>query len=86
MIVEAIVNLITGLVDVLVGIAPDLTLPFGTYPTQFANFAGSQLAGLNTILPITELAIVVGWVLSLYVPVVFTFYVVRWIWAHVPFI
>jgi len=82
LIVGGILDLLTALLDAL----PDLTLPFGTYPEQFASTIGGGLGGLDGILPITEVAVVVGWVLTTFVPVAIAFHITRWVYEHLPIV
>lgn len=86
MIVEAILNTIAGLLVELLEAIPDLTLPVGTYPEDFAEALGGALGGLDGVLPISELALVTAWILTVYVPVVFAYSMARWVYTHLPII
>lgn len=86
MIVVAIVDAIVGALVAVLDALPDLTLPFGDYPTEFAELLGGALGGLDSVVPITEAATVAGWVLITYVPIVIAFSVTRWIYTHLPVI
>lgn len=86
MIVEAILVGVLGALTTLLETIPDATLPVGTYPAQFAEAIGGALGGLDGFLPISEMAVVVGWVLATYVPVVLTYHLVLWIYTHLPVI
>lgn len=86
MIVQTILEAISGLLVTILDALPDLTLPVGTYPEDFATAIGGALGGLDGILPISETALVVAWVLTVYVPVVFAYNMTRWIYTHLPII
>lgn len=86
MIVDLILEAVTGVLVALLDALPDLTLPVGTYPDDFAEALGGALGGLDGILPISELALVVAWVLTVYVPVVFAYNMARWVYTHLPVI
>lgn len=86
MIVEAIlVGLLSLLANILEAL-PDLTVPVGDYTDDFAEAIGGALGGLDGFLPITELATVAGWILTVYVPVVVAYHVARWVYTHLPVI
>lgn len=81
--------LLGGLLDLLTAVLdaiPDLTLPFGTIPETFAGVVGGALGGLDAVVPITEVSVLVGWVLTVYLPVVFAYATARWVFTHLPVI
>lgn len=81
--------LVTGLFDILsglLGFVPDGANPFGASTEDYADALGSAVGGLDGLLPITELLVAVGWVLTTYVPVVMSYSVARWIYTHLPVI
>lgn len=86
MIPKAILNSVAGLLVAILDALPDLTLPVGTYPEDFAEAIGGALGGLDGILPISELATVTAWILTVYVPVVFAYSMARWVYTHLPVI
>lgn len=86
MIVEKIVVAVMGLLNVILEALPDVTVPVGDYTDDFAEAIGGALGGLDGFLPITETATLVGWVLTVYVPVVVAYHVARWIYTHLPVI
>lgn len=65
---------------------PDVEVPVGDYPDDFAGIIGGSLGGLDGFLPISETAEVVGWVLLTYVPVVVAFQITRWVYTHIPIV
>lgn len=84
MIVELLLTVVGALVSALGAIIPDVPMPFSDELSDFAVFVGSTLGGLNAFLPITEVAVVVGWALTVYLPFVITYVSIRWIVSHVP--
>jgi len=83
-IVELFASAVLGLVDALVGLLPTVSFPFASTLSDFADFIGSQLAGLNSFLPISEVAVPIGWALTVYLPFVLTFLLVRWVYSLIP--
>lgn len=86
MVVELIVTSLLSLLTAILEALPDLTVPVGDYPTEFAEAIGGALGGLDGFLPIVEMATVAGWVLGVYVPVVVAYNVTRWLYTHLPVI
>ena len=86
MITEAIVSAVLGVIDMLVSLLPEVTFTFASTLTEFAELIGSQLGGLNNILPISEVAVPLGWALTVYLPFVVVFYIVRWVYSKIPVI
>lgn len=86
MITELVFTSLGALLLALLEFLPDLTLPVGDYPEDFAQAIGSALGGLDGLLPITEVAEVAGWVLTVYVPVVIAYSAARWVYTHLPVI
>jgi hypothetical protein len=83
-ITDAVINLLVGLVEVLVGLLPDVTVPFVAELTSFGELIGNYAGALDGFLPITEMMVPIGWAVTVYIPFVLTFYVVRWVYAKVP--
>lgn len=82
-----VVEAVSGLLDLLtalLGAIPDLTLPFGDYPEDFAVEIGGALGGLDGVVPISESAVVAGWALTAYLPVAVSFQITRWVYTHLP--
>lgn len=86
MIIEALLTAVLGGLTSLLEAIPDATLDDGGYPEQFAEAIGGAMGGLDGFLPISELVVVVGWILTTYLPVCVVFYTVRWIYTHLPVI
>lgn len=84
MITEALIEVFFGGGTSLLEVIPDGTLPVGTYPEDFAEAIGGALGGLDGFLPISEMALVVGWALTVYFPIVLVYYLVLWIYTHIP--
>lgn len=84
MIVEALLSVVGFILSALDAIVPDVPVPFSSELSSFATFIGSNLGGLNEFLPIVEIGVVLGWALTVYLPFVVTYVVVRWVFAHVP--
>jgi len=85
-IVEAVVSAVLGVIDMLVGLLPQITFTYAATLESFAEIIGSQLGGLNNILPIAELAGPIAWALTVYLPFVIVFYLVRWVYSKIPVI
>lgn len=84
-------RLIGGLLDLFAGVLnaiPDAPLPAvaSNALEDFATEIGASLGGLDSMVPITEAAVFVGWVLSTYVPIMVTYQTARWVWTHLPII
>lgn len=86
MIIELLLSVIGALLSGLDAIIPDVPVPFEDELSDFAAFVGGNLGGLNTFLPITEIGVALVWALTVYLPFVVSFCVVRWIFAHVPYV
>lgn len=86
MITELVVNALLGLLTVILEALPDLTVPLGDYTDDFAEAIGGALGGLDGFLPISEMAVVVAWILTTYLPVVVAYNVSRWVYTHLPVI
>lgn len=86
MIVDLLISGALEVVSGLLGFIPDGANPFGAATEEYAELVGSAVGGLDGLLPITELLVAVGWVLTTYVPVVVTYSVARWVYTHLPVI
>lgn len=84
MILEAVIQGFTALVALLFGWIPEMPTPFATVLADFAGLVGSQLGGLDSFLPISELGPVVSWLLVTYVPFYLSFLFVRWVYSKIP--
>lgn len=65
---------------------PDLTFPWDTEVHDLAVFVGSHLASINAVFPVSESLVVVSWSVSYLAPIMLTFLLVRWVYAHIPVI
>lgn len=81
-----VVQALLGLLTLILEAIPDGTLPVGDYVEDFATAIGGALGGLDGFLPITEMSVVVGWIMVTYVPIVVTYHIVRWAYTHLPVI
>lgn len=86
MLTDLLITSVLGPLTLLLEALPDVELPVGTYVEDFAAAIGGALGGLDGILPITEVAEVTGWILTVYVPVVIAYTVARWVYTHLPII
>lgn len=88
MIVELLVTGLLGILTLILEAIPDASLPGAAADmlTDFAGTIGGALGGLDSLLPITELATFVGWVLGTYVPIAVAYQSAMWVWAHLPVI
>lgn len=84
MITEAIITVLASAVAGIASLLPSFTVPFADELQDLAEFVGSQLGGLNSFLPIDELAAPIGFALGVYVPFVIVFYTVRWVYSKIP--
>lgn len=88
MITDLIVGGLLDLLTVILDAVPDAPLP-GVASDALEDFAtelGASLGGLDSIIPITEASVFVGWVLGTYIPIVITYQVAHWIWTHLPIV
>jgi len=83
-IVELFINVMVSAVSAVVGLIPETTLSFSTTLDDFADYLGSQLNGLDNVVPISEVKGPMSAALAIYVPFVLTFYVVRWVYSKIP--
>lgn len=88
MIVELIVTALLALLTVILEAIPDANLPeaAATALESFATTIGGALGGLDSMLPVTEVATFVGWVLGTYVPIMVAYQIAHWVWTHLPVI
>lgn len=84
MIVELLLTVVGVLLTSVAFLIPDVVMPFTDELHDLAVFVGSNLGGLNSFLPVTEVAAVLGWCMTVYLPFVVGFVVVRWVWSHIP--
>lgn len=84
MIIEGVMwvfmNVLTGMFSLL----PDLDIPFQSDLNAFGSQIGSTIGGFNGFIPISEAVVPVTWAMTVYLPFVFSFYFVRWIYARIP--
>lgn len=88
MIVQTAVTALLGVLSLALSAIPDGSLPAAAagYLSSFASTIGGALGGLDAVLPITEAAIFVGWILGTYVPIVVTYRITHWVYVHLPVI
>jgi len=84
MITELLLSAFMALASSLGALLPTVTVPFEDDLALFADFIGSQLGGLDNIVPISEVAPTIGWALTVYLPFVIAFYSVRWVYSMIP--
>lgn len=80
----ALLSVVGFILAGLDAIIPDVPIPFETELDAFAVFVGANLGGLNAFLPVVEVGVVLGWALTVYLPFVVSFTIVRWVFSHVP--
>jgi hypothetical protein len=71
---------VTGVIDLI----PSMELSIAGTLSSFASYLGSQLNGLNSIIPIAEIKGPIASTMAVYIPFVLTFYVVRWVYSKIP--
>lgn len=86
MILELVYSALVAVTSSVFSLIPEMELPFSTELTSFGSFIGSQIGGLDSFIPISEVAPVIAWALTVYLPFVFVFYTVRWVYSKVPVI
>jgi len=86
MLIEALLWVLGGALRAMAAILPDVDFPFSAELSSFATTIGQYLRGLDGFLPVSEYVVFLGWVLSVYLPFVVGFYVVRFIYSHIPVI
>lgn len=84
MIVNAVTGLFFAVYGALFSVVPEVTLPYVDKLEEFATLIGSQVGGLNSFLPISEMLPVLFFALVVYLPFVLVFYAVRWVYAMIP--
>jgi hypothetical protein len=84
MITDALLGLVVSLVEVLVSALPAVTVPFSDEVASFGSLIGSYAGMLDGLLPISEMMVPIAWAVTVYIPFVLTFYVVRWVYAKLP--
>jgi hypothetical protein len=83
-ITEAVLSAFVSFIDAFVGLLPAVELPFVDTLSSFATSIGSQIGGLDSFIPITESLPYIQWSLTIYLPFVFVFYTVRWVYSMIP--
>ena len=84
MITEAVLGALLSVLDAVLSLIPELSIPFQAELNSFGDFIGSQIGGLDSFIPISETVPVISWALVVYLPFVFVFYTVRWIYSKLP--
>lgn len=84
MIVELLLSAVKLLLTGMLLLFPDVPMPFASERAQFASFVGGRLGLINTAFPIDSALLVVTWTLTYVLPILVTFIIVRWIYAHLP--
>lgn len=88
MVVEFIVGALLDLLTLVLAAIPDVSLPAIASDSleSLATTIGGQLGGLDQVVPITEAAVFLGWVLGTYVPIMVAYQIAHWVWTHLPII
>ncbi len=88
MIVDSLVGGLLDLLTLIFGVIPDASLPAVAASSldSFASEIGGALGGLDGFLPISEVAVFIGWVLGTFVPIMIAYQVSHWVWTHLPVI
>lgn len=86
MIVEGLVWAMAQLITGVTFLLPDLEIPYSTELLDFAALIGSYVGMLNSVIPVAEAGVFLGWVFAVWLPVYLSFIVARWVWAHLPVI
>lgn len=88
MVIELVLDVLLGLLTLVLEAIPDATLPViaTNALNDLATEIGGALGGLDGMLPISEVAVFVVWVLGTYVPIVAAYKVSVWVWGHLPVI
>lgn len=86
MITKALLYVIGLVAKGLDAAIPDLTIPYESEVENAATWLGSQVGFLEPVLPVSTLATAFAWVVTVYMPVWFTFVAVRWAYSHIPFL
>lgn len=86
MIVDALLGGLLAVLTAVLGAIPDAALPSvaATALEDFAEQIGGALGGLDGMLPISEVAVFVGWVLGTWLPAIAAYQVAHWVWGHIP--
>jgi len=84
MIVQGLLNVVGLIFAGLAAALPDVDFPFAGSLEDFAVTVGQYANGLDGFLPVSEMAVAVTWALTVYLPFVVTFVIVRWVFQHVP--
>lgn len=88
MIVRELVGGLLSVIAAVLRVIPDQPLPSIASDAldDFAVEIGGALGGLDGLLPISEIAVFVGWVLGTWLPAMVTYQVAHWVWGHLPII
>lgn len=84
MVGDLVIGALFSFVEFVVGLLPDVTLPYSAEIGDFADFVGSQIGGLNSFLPIDEMLPLLSFALLIYMPFTFVFYIVRYVYSLIP--
>jgi hypothetical protein len=85
-IVVWLLELVLLILEGLGAIIPEVDTAIFDGLGDFADDIGSRLGGLNGFLPISEIAVVQGFALTVFLPFVVSFAIFRWLWQHLPYI
>lgn len=85
-IIELLLDGVYGLLYLISTIFPDVAFPWDDELSDFAVLIGGHLGVVNDVFPVAELLVVISWAAATLLPVVATFLVVRWAYAHLPMI
>jgi hypothetical protein len=85
MLVQAVLDLITGLLSAIFSVLPTASLAgLLAGVTVEMHDAGAAIAGWNAFLPLAELASILALLVGTWLPAILTYKMANWAWRHIP--
>lgn len=86
MITEAVVRTLAAALSGLTSLLPDVDLPYDSELDALASQIAGSLGVLDSFFPVYETATFLAWAFTVWLPVVLSFLVAKWVWQHLPVI
>jgi hypothetical protein len=85
-IVEALLELVRGIVSFIAGVLPDVELPFMAELLEGAGWVSRNLYAFDHFLPVGDLLTFVRFVALTFFPGYLAFIFARFVWSNVPIV